>query len=314
MCAIPDSKVVVTGSGHGSPVMLNFLSEDGESQSIELPTDNVGVVHAVDVANLRKIVASAANNMLSLHDVSKGTTTRLFHHTVLRGTECDVGPVSKVLETILDARFIDENVMVSCGVNHHFMFFDCRVKRRLPIATINAGNDNLNALTFDPQNPTVVTAGSSSGFMHMLDLRKQMLIYDAVSSCPILSVADVPGKKCLARLSDKSIIIIGMEHAQKLDTLHIDEPRPYPGRIRYNVEYEPQTNHIINGTEKGRVQIWHWDERSERASYTRDLKIDHISGRSHTASYLTTTRYVNHTNTIIASSGDGSIHSWNAVF
>lgn len=314
MRAIPDTKVVVTAGGHGSPVLLNFLGQESELQSIELPTDKVGVTHAVDVANLRKIVASATGNLVSLHDVSKGAMIRQFHNTVLRGTECDVGPVGKAQETILDARFIDENVMVTCGVNHHLAFFDCRVKRQLPIATINAGNDNLNSLAIDSQNPALVSAGSSSGLIHMLDLRNQVLVYDKVSSHPVLGIADAPGKNCLARLGDKSIMVIDQEQALLLDTVRIDGKRPTSSKIRYNVEYEPRSDHIIYGTEEGTVQIWHWDSRNSKASYTRTLRIESISGDSRVVNFLTTTKSLSHMDTIIASNGDGSIHSWSSVF
>lgn len=297
MCPIPETRVVLTGSGRSLRVTLNYLNGDSALQ-IELPVRGESGISSIDVSKLRKTTSASCMDAIILHDVSKQVMARRFQ--------------TLTMTKIMDAKFLAEDLLVSCGHSKGLSFFDLRSPRSGPISTVSMGDDHLNTLTFDPVLPELVTAGSVNGFTYTLDVRNQTIINDMVTSSSVSCVVQAPKMKCVVRTRNNTTVIFDQDNSRILDIVRAGNEDSNT-KILYNIAYGYSNDRIFNGTDRGLVQIWKWDDETCRANLETTLEIGITEGGYKDFS-LSHTHYLEHVNTVVASSGSGWIHAWNDVF
>lgn len=272
-------------------------------------------VSVVDTFEFNCIVA--AKDVVSLIDLEIGEKNYEFYNTPKR-EERDM-----VRNAIIDCKFINNQLMATCGRNSRLNLFDIRLNNNngpiSDIAFVNyvVGGDQ-NCIGY---NGDYISVGNSLGQIYSLDLRNLRIIEDKVSNSSIISMQQSKDS-CIFidQIGDLKMYNITNGNYLLLQNVSGGEQLTKRG----NIEYIKNHNKIItrSNTNDRQVQILSIGVNNDTNKSGNDLpyyceqttKTIEVDKSINEKSAINYTKYNSYSNRLIASDDKGTIHVWNNAF
>ncbi|CAX40639.1 conserved hypothetical protein [Candida dubliniensis CD36] len=289
------------------------------------------VVTGVEIPNVTVIdtlefnCIAASRDIVSLIDLEIGEKNYDFYNTPKR-QERDINK-----NTIIDCKFINNQLMATCGKNSQLHLFDIRVNSNDgPISDIGFVNYRFNDgdLNCIGYNGDYISVGNSLGQIYSLDLRNSQIIEDKVSNDSIISLQQ-SNDSCIFIDEIGDLKIYDITNGNYLLSQNISGGRKSLIGKSSNIEYIKDYNKIItrSNINDNQVQIltigvnndinksgndlpYYCNEQITKSIEIDDKSIMNINEKS----TINFTKYNNYSNRLLASDDKGTIHIWNNAF
>jgi WD40 repeat protein len=279
-CVLHNSEYMITG---GNDCKLKIHNMNNINQTIELPLIHTNPINGIDIANHNQWFVSGSKDKIIVYDIIK-------HEKINQYSTKSTNFISN--NNILDCKILSNDLVVSCGENHHLNFYDLRQSGHFPHKWLNIGNDNLNSLDYDGKN--LVSLASSNGNIYHLDLRNQQLLSFETRS-PIVYLHYFQDK-FIYRNIDGDIVI----HETMAQNFNQSLKISTGTKVNYKMNCFIDNNFVIN-TIPGKIQFW--DIRRKPRLF------DDLPVQSNTQGTILQV-YSSDYDHLVATSSDGQIHIW----
>ncbi|KAK6458416.1 WD40-repeat-containing domain protein [Scheffersomyces xylosifermentans] len=315
--------LVLTGGGNDYEIKLFRLESPKEDQTEVckdgpmrvFPKIHSNSINALDCAQAGYVFVSSSNDQIVVVDMVTQKKLYSVSNLPMKKAQDDdeslsLTQSSHARDEVLDCKFLTDDLVASCGVNHHLNMFDLRQSRKAPVFSVNMGDDNLNSLGFntvsDGQDYTItqVSVGSSNGNLYSIDIRKQQLITDPFEDFgSIVDVYREGSNRSVLTFDNGEVVLFNIENSTTESHFNIGK------KLNYKMNAEIIKSYVLRGTDEGTVELNRLNgDVFEKMEIFSQLAPTDSAGR-----ILNIVRYQDELNRVVSTSGNGIIHIWDDI-
>ncbi|RLV92481.1 hypothetical protein JA1_003130 [Spathaspora sp. JA1] len=281
--------------------------DDRKAEATIISKSNIDYISSIDSCASTLNVVSTTGNQVILTDISVGEEIMRYERKLKTGK-------------LRDCKFLSKDLVATCGdmilhladIRESPHSSNVLSSDRQPRQTWLYPTQGKSSLTSIGYSDPYITVCSYSGKCHTLDLRNQQFISSTISKDVLMSVEQFPNDLSVSFDQQGFIRLYDVKKDSFL--LEAKGLSQLPRRF-INCHYIPERSIIINGSEEGLVYAWFLNEEKSRFTAAARYEVPgREAGSKSKENTVNHVDYVQGTNRLVASSGDGKIHVWDNVF
>lgn len=299
LSTIGGTNFILTGGGNDNLVKLTHLEDE---EVFEFPKEHLGSINSIDHLD-ELVVSSGEYDTLVLWDLMKRYKLNKYK----------TDPISILNNSIMDAK-IYKDLLILCGTNCQLNFHDLRASQLKPITILKDSTDSLTLFDYCPSTYSV-SAASLDGKVYSYDLRKSEVQYSSESKEDSILDLVIYDKYLLLTFESGKVQLVNMNDKEVECERNGGLLNHRVNSILIDCYYDGKKKYIASGSETGQINLWRWsmDENKTTDKINNFEFFKAMKTKNKSLNLLNTVRFVNSSNRLISSSGDGIVHIWDNV-